>query len=86
VLEAMLLGTPVVTSRASSMPEIAGDAAVYVDPYDVDDIADAIKTITADSGLRTNCRGAAGPRRSCFRSPAIASASPVVRPARVAPI
>jgi len=53
VLEAMLLGTPVVTSRASSMPEIAGDAAVYVDPYDVDDIADAIKTITADEGLRT---------------------------------
>jgi glycosyltransferase involved in cell wall biosynthesis len=53
VLEAMLLGTPVVTSRASSLPEIAGDAALYVDPYDVDDIADAIKTITADAGLRT---------------------------------
>ena len=53
VLEAMLLGTPVVTSRASSLPEIAGDAALYVDPYDVDDIADAIKTITADEGLRT---------------------------------
>src|SRR6266567_1929865 len=53
VLEAMLLGTPVVTSRASSMPEIAGDAALYVDPYDVDDIAEAIKTITADEGLRT---------------------------------
>ncbi len=52
VLEAMLLGTPVVTSRASSLPEIAGDAALYVDPYDVDDIADAIKTITADEGLR----------------------------------
>jgi len=53
VLEAMLLGTPVVTSRASSLPEIAGDAALYVDPYDVDDIAEAIKTITADAGLRT---------------------------------
>src|SRR5207237_678093 len=53
VLEAMLLGTPVVTSRASSLPEIAGDAALYVDPYDVDDIADAIKTMTADAGLRT---------------------------------
>ncbi len=53
VLEAMLLGTPVVTSRASSMPEIAGDAALYVDPYDVDDIAEAIKTITADAGLRS---------------------------------
>ena len=53
VLEAMLLGTPVVTSRASSLPEIAGEAALYVDPYDVDDIAEAIKTITADEGLRT---------------------------------
>src|SRR4029077_19969249 len=47
VLEAMLLGTPVVTSRASSLPEIAGDAALYVNPYDTDGIAEAIKTITA---------------------------------------
>ena len=53
VLEAMLLGTPVVTSRASSLPEIAGDAALYVDPYDTDAIAQAIKTITADDDLRT---------------------------------
>jgi glycosyltransferase involved in cell wall biosynthesis len=53
VLEAMLLGTPVVTSRASSLPEIAGDAALYVNPYDTDGIAEAIKTITADDGLRT---------------------------------
>ena len=52
VLEATLLGTPVVTSRASSLPEIAGDAALYVNPYDVDDIARAIKTISADDGLR----------------------------------
>src|SRR5205807_9549928 len=52
VLEAMLLGTPVVTSRASSLPEIAGDAALYVNPYGGDDIAQAIKTITADEGLR----------------------------------
>ncbi len=53
VLEAMLLGTPVVTSRTSSLPEIAGDAALYVNPYDIDSIAEAIKTITADDGLRT---------------------------------
>lgn len=52
VLEAMLLGTPVVTSRASSLPEIAGDAALYVNPYDTYEIAQAIKTITADAGLR----------------------------------
>lgn len=53
VLEAMLLGTPVVTSRASSLPEIAGDAALYVDPYSIDDISRAIKTIASDEGLRT---------------------------------
>jgi glycosyltransferase involved in cell wall biosynthesis len=52
VLEAMMLGTPVVTSRTSSLPEVGGDAALYVDPYDIDDIARAIKTITADEGLR----------------------------------
>src|SRR5437763_9272888 len=52
VLESMLLGTPVVASRTSSLPEIAGDAALYVNPYETDDIARAIKTITADAGLR----------------------------------
>ena len=52
VLEAMVLGTPVVTSRESSLPEIAGDAALFVDPYDADDIARAITTIVNDADLR----------------------------------
>jgi glycosyltransferase involved in cell wall biosynthesis len=52
VLESMLLGTPVVTSRTSSLPELAADAALYVNPYDIDDIARAIKTVTADADLR----------------------------------
>ena len=52
VLEAMTLGTPVVTSRESSLPEIAGDAALLVDPYDADDIARAITTIVNDTDLR----------------------------------
>jgi glycosyltransferase involved in cell wall biosynthesis len=52
VLEAMTLGTPVVTSRESSLPEIAGDAALLVDPYDADDIARAITTIVNDGDLR----------------------------------
>src|SRR3984893_9370541 len=52
VLESMRLGTPVVTSRTSSLPEIARDAALYVNPYETDEIARAIKTITADAGLR----------------------------------
>jgi glycosyltransferase involved in cell wall biosynthesis len=52
VLEAMQLGTPVVTSRVSSLPEIAGEAALYVDPYDINDIGRAIKTIVSDADLR----------------------------------
>ena len=51
-LEAMARGTPVVTSRTSSIPEIAGDAALYVNPYETDEIARAIKTIVADGDLR----------------------------------
>lgn len=52
VLEAMLLGTPVLTSTAGSLPEVAGDAAIMVDPYDVDAIRRGIRTIDADAGLR----------------------------------
>jgi glycosyltransferase involved in cell wall biosynthesis len=51
-IEAMLLGTPVVTSNVSSLPEVAGDAALLVDPYVVDDIAAAIRTIDADADVR----------------------------------
>jgi glycosyltransferase involved in cell wall biosynthesis len=52
VLEAMVLGTPVVTSRESSLPEIAGEAALLVDPYNADDIARAITVIVNDADLR----------------------------------
>jgi glycosyltransferase involved in cell wall biosynthesis len=52
VLESMVLGTPVVASRESSLPEIAGDAALLVDPYDTDDIARGITTIVNDTDLR----------------------------------
>ena len=38
VIEAQSCGTPVLTSNVSSLPEVGGDAAVYVDPYDVEDI------------------------------------------------
>jgi glycosyltransferase involved in cell wall biosynthesis len=52
VLESMVLGTPVVASRESSLPEIAGDAALLVDPYDTDRMAQAIATIANDADLR----------------------------------
>ncbi|MFC1625526.1 glycosyltransferase family 4 protein [Patescibacteria group bacterium] len=43
ILDAFVCGTPVVTSNISSMPEVAGDAAVLVDPYEIQSIADGIK-------------------------------------------
>jgi len=45
VLEAMACGCPVITSNNSSLPEVAGDAALYVDPFNVEDIAKAMKAI-----------------------------------------
>lgn len=60
VLEAMQLGTPVLTSDGSSLPEVAGDAAVLVDPYSTASIAEAIARIDCDKDLRMRL-GAAGP-------------------------
>lgn len=60
VLEAMQLGTPVLTSATGALAEIAGDAALLVDPYDVAAIAEGIRTLDADAGLRAGM-SAAGP-------------------------
>ena len=54
ILESMAGGTPVITSNTSSMPEVGGDAAFYVDPFSVDDILRGILRITTDSGLRND--------------------------------
>ncbi len=51
-LEAMAYGTPVISSNASCMPEILGDAAVYFNPLDVDDIAQTIHRVLSDVELR----------------------------------
>lgn len=51
VLEAIQLGTPVVTSNVSSMPEVAGGGGILVDPYDVTAIAEAIRQIDTDDNL-----------------------------------
>lgn len=56
VLEAMTLGAPVVTSNSSSLPEVAGDAALQVDPTDIDAIAGAIRRVLVDSELATSLR------------------------------
>jgi glycosyltransferase involved in cell wall biosynthesis len=52
VLEAMQLGTPVITSTTSSLPEVAGDAALLVDPYDPGAIANALLALDGNPDLR----------------------------------
>jgi len=51
LLEAMACGTPIITSNISSMLEVAGDAALTVNPYNVDEIAEAMNQITYDSNM-----------------------------------
>ncbi|PWR21264.1 glycosyltransferase family 1 protein [Zavarzinia aquatilis] len=51
IIEAMAMGTPVLTASEGSMPEIAGDAALLVDPYDVGAMAEAITTLDRDDRL-----------------------------------
>lgn len=51
VLEAMVLGTPVMTSTTSSLPEVAGDAALLVDPTETAAMARAIRTLDSDDAL-----------------------------------
>jgi glycosyltransferase involved in cell wall biosynthesis len=55
-LEAMASGTPVVTSNVSSLPEVAGDAAVLVDPYSVDSIVDGMRRVLTDPQLAADLR------------------------------
>lgn len=56
VLEAMACGTPVVTSNSSSLPEVAGDAAILVDPYDVEQIANAMWMVLSQPELAAALR------------------------------
>jgi glycosyltransferase involved in cell wall biosynthesis len=53
-LEAMACGTPVITSNVSSLPEVTGDAALLVDPYSAEEIADATRRVLTDSSLRSD--------------------------------
>ena len=52
VLESMACGTPLVTSNRSALPEVAGDAALLVDPLDTESIADGLRRITSEADLR----------------------------------
>ena len=54
ILEALHSGTPVITCPYSSLPEVGGEAACYVEPNDIDDMAESITKILTDSHLREN--------------------------------
>ena len=56
VLEAMASGAPVITSSTSSLPEVAGDAAILVDPSDVQALAEAMWRVATDAILAQRLR------------------------------
>lgn len=55
-LEAMASGTPTLVGNRASLPEVVGDAALQVDPYDIDAIADGLRRMIEDSSLRAVLR------------------------------
>lgn len=65
-LEAMAAGAPVLTSNVSSLPEVVGDAALTVDPRDVDAIRDGLTALLDDRGLADRLRAAGRERASSF--------------------
>jgi glycosyltransferase involved in cell wall biosynthesis len=58
VLEALGCGTPVITSKLSSLPEVAGDAALLADPYNIDDLAQKMRVLLSSAELRAHLHNA----------------------------
>ncbi len=75
ILEAMRRGVPVACSRASALPEVAGDAARYFDPYDVQDIAAAVTALVGDRDLAAELAARGRERESTFTWEAAAAAT-----------
>ena len=66
VLEAMACGAPVITSNRSSMPEVAGDAAILVDPFSLPALTSAMQQIADDTATRTQLKAAGIARAAQF--------------------
>ncbi len=69
LLEAMAAGRPILSSNATSLPEVAGDAALFFDPRKPSEIADAIARIEADPELRSVLARKSSERLSAFGGP-----------------
>ena len=72
ILEAMASGVPVIASHTSSMPEVAGDAALLVDPHDPEALASAMASVLGDEELREAFRQKGVARVKCFSWEAVA--------------
>lgn len=77
-LEAMAAGCPVIVSRAASLPETCGDAALYCDPYQPRDIAGKVRLLLTSSSLREELRGAGRARAAQFQWDASAAETSAV--------
>ncbi|MDD3875334.1 MAG: glycosyltransferase family 1 protein [Bacteroidales bacterium] len=66
IIEAFNCGIPIITSNCTSMPEVAGDAAILIDPYDIDDITNAMKRISTDEFLRQQLIAKGHERKKMF--------------------
>ena len=89
-LEAMAAGTPVIASNTSAMPEILGDAALLVDPFDVAAIARALVRVASEPALRARLRERGSARAAAFTfrrtaDRALAAFTAARRPERDAP-
>ncbi|MEM9510195.1 MAG: glycosyltransferase [Cyanobacteria bacterium P01_E01_bin.35] len=73
ILEAMACGTPTITANVSSLPEVAGDAAILVEPTDVAGITEAVLRISQDANFRQNLidRGLARVKEFTWKETAI---------------
>ena len=67
ILEAMAAGTPVLCSRLTAVPEVAGDAALYLDDFSLDDFARQLRALATDPALRLRLIAAGRQRAQQFR-------------------
>lgn len=67
VLEAMAWGLPVITSNTSALPEVSGDAAVLVDPTDLEALSHSLRQLARDAALRAEYARRGRARAACFR-------------------